>query len=63
MGKMLQKALKRPFSRVCTCIRCRAKEFVSTTYPNLDDEQVLAIATQITKVLQRAAVSSQKEPS
>lgn len=58
MGKMLQKALKRPMHRKCTCIRCRAKEFVSATYPSLDEMQVLAVATQITKALQRAVVGA-----
>lgn len=56
MGKMLQKALKRPTHRKCKCVRCQAKDFVRGVYPSLDNLQVMAVAEQITKALRHAVV-------
>lgn len=51
MGKMLQKALKRPTHRKCTCPRCKAKAFVASVRPDLDDQRVLSTAEKILTVM------------
>ena len=37
--------------RKCTCIRCKAEEFVHGIYPKMDDRRVLEVATEIVKAL------------
>ena len=63
MGKLLQKALKRPAIRKCGCLRCRSADLVRYAYPSLDQMQVLAVATEITKTLQRAVVRAERPRS
>ena len=43
-------------ARKCTCINCKAEDFVRGLYPKLDDRWVLHVAADIVKTM-RASVS------
>lgn len=45
-------------SRHCTCVRCKAEDFVRSVYPNMDDRRVLAVATDIVKALRSSVEQS-----
>lgn len=60
MGDMLQQALKRPMHRKCTCVRCKAKDFVLSVHPSLDDMQALAVAEKIVKALHSSIIGSRR---
>lgn len=47
-------------ARQCTCVRCKAEDFVRSVYPKMDDRKVLAVATEIVKAL-RLEVKHERE--
>lgn len=47
-------------TRKCTCIRCKAEEFVHGIYPKMDDHRVLEVATEIVKALRSSVAESRR---
>lgn len=47
-------------ARACTCIRCKAEEFVRGVYPKMDGKRVLSVATDIVKALRSSVDESRR---
>lgn len=45
----------------CTCVRCKAEDFVRSIYPKMDDKRVLLVATEIVKALQSSVAESKRD--
>jgi len=48
-------------ARKCTCIRCKAEDFVRSIYSQMDDKRVLAVATEIVKALHSSVAESKRD--
>lgn len=47
--------------RKCTCIRCKAQEYVLSIYPEMDKRRALLIAQDITKALRKGVEDTSKQ--
>lgn len=48
--------------RKCTCIRCKAKDYVLSIYPDMDDSRVLLVAEKIVKALRKSIQETEHLP-
>lgn len=48
--------------RKCTCIRCKAKDYVLSIYPDMDDHRVLLVAEKIVRALRSSIAESRLDP-